>query len=522
MSSDAEPGERTVLSYLAAFNRRRIPALACIAVALLAAAVYSITQTPRYEASAQVALSRQNLANALTNTPDPNQSANDFLRIVTTRAKLGRSPTVAQRVVAAAPDLRLSTTDFLDISDVTPVEDADILRFSVNSKSRANALRLSNIYADQFVAYLRQIDTQSLRRALGQLTERLSTLRATSGTSQQLINQLASKEQEIRTLEALQTANATVVARALEAVKVAPTPKRSLAVALVLGLCLAFVVVLGLEAVDTRVKNAKDIEDELAYPQLGDLPKPSSALEGRLLTLESPHDPDVEAFRILRTNLDFATVDIEKPTILVTSSIPREGKTTTISNLAVTIARAGLRVTLVDLDLRQPTVHARFGVSQHPGITDLVRGTHTIDDVSRSVDIGGSNVIDATATPGDLRIVTAGTRPPDPGELMRRRSLHEVLRALKDRSDVVLIDAPPTLLVGDAMALSPVVDGVFVVVRLSQVRRGALHELRRSLERSPAPTLGFVVTGASSGGQYGYGYGYGYGSTPAPPESNDQ
>lgn len=501
------PPERSLLSYVELFRRRWWAAVACLLVAVTFASIFAIVQRPLYEAEAQVVLNRQNLANALTGTPDPNQSAGDFLRIVTTRAKLARSPAVAQAVIDRRPGQYEDASSFLAVSSAKPFENADMLRFGVKSASPEQAVRFVNTYADEFVAYMRELDTRSLQRALTQLSARIDEVRRDGSANASLVTQLAAKEQELRTLEALQTANATVVGRSKSAVKVSPQVKKYLAISVVGGLCLAFIVVLAVEALDTRVRSAADAESELGMPLLGHVPAPPQFVGDGLLSLMDPQYPDIEALRIVGANVGFAMPGAGPKTLLVTSSVPREGKTTTTANLAVTLSRAGHRVVLFDLDLRRPAVHGRFGVAQVPGISDVVRGTHGLADVAHAIDIGSGDGV------GSLSVVAAGTTPPDPGELMRRPSLrHALSEAIDDGADFVLLDTPPTLPIADAMVLSAFVDGIIVVARIPIVKRNMLRSLRRAISASPTPALGFIATGVEKSGAAGsYGYGYEYG-----------
>jgi Mrp family chromosome partitioning ATPase len=259
--------------------------------------------------------------------------------------------------------------------------------------------------------------------------------------------------------------------------------------------------------------------------------------------LDSPAGVQAEAFRMLRTNLEFATLGRDAQTIMVTSAVEQEGKSTTIANLAIALARAGQRVVLVDLDLRRPFLH-RFFELDGPGITQVALGHVPLEHALATVAItdaepgrraptangngngnghrdvrvmsGESGAPRGNVVKGILEVLPSGPTPPDPGEFVGAAALSEILAQLRVRTDFVLIDAPPVLHVGDAMALSPKVDGILVVTRMQVVRRHMLSELARQLAGSPAPVLGFVVTAAEEEESYGYGYGYGYGHGYAP------
>ena len=291
------------------------------------------------------------------------------------------------------------------------------------------------------------------------------------------------------------------------------------------------------------MRSAQEIGERLGgLPLLARVATPSKKLraENHLVMLDDPTGVQAETFRMLRTNLDFVTLDRDVRTIMVTSAVEQEGKSTTIANLAVALARAGQRVVLVDLDLRRPFLDKFFGLTG-PGITQVALGHASLDEALARVAVADPDPRPARRTrqlnlnaggnghgngngnglsksvKGVLEVLPAGPIPPDPGEFVGRPALSEILAHLRERADIVLIDSPPVLHVGDAMTLSTKVDGIMLVTRMKVVRRHTLSELARQLATVPSPVLGFVVTGAGEEEGYGYGYGYGYGHSYARP-----
>ncbi|HET8811930.1 MAG TPA: CpsD/CapB family tyrosine-protein kinase, partial [Gaiella sp.] len=196
-------------------------------------------------------------------------------------------------------------------------------------------------------------------------------------------------------------------------------------------------------------------------------------------------------------------------------------KSTTIANLAVALARAGLNVALVDLDLRRPTIAGFFDIPYaQPGMTNIVLGSSTLDEalveVNRTPSASGDathadgNGASSNGSAGVLKVLTSGRIPPNPGEVIKAQKLTGALEQLARSFDFVLIDTPPLLSVGDAMAVSPHVDAMITVARLNVLRRAVLAELARALETCATIKLGVVVTGAEAEPGYGSGYGYGY------------
>jgi polysaccharide biosynthesis transport protein len=477
-------------------------------------AVYlSLRQTRLYEASADVFLNTQNLAASLSNIQpiyvDPQRAAE-------TQASLARVPAVADKAVRAAGIRGRSGSQLLAESSVTPAPSADLLTFSVTDESRPLAVKLATAYAKAYTDYRRQLDTTSFIQARQEIEKRISQLRATGDQRSAIYASLVEKDQQLRTSELLQNSNAALVRQASDAAQVQPRPKRNAILAAVLGLMLGIGLAFLRDALNTRVRSAAEIQERLDLPLLGRVPEPSRRRRKRLTMVDDPRAAEAEAYRILATNLDFVNLDRGAASIMITSSSRGEGKSTTIANLAAAFARSGRRVTLIDLDLRRPSLASLFGLDDDVGLTELALGRATLDDVLYRIpvlepDSEMARVSTNGSGPGSLDVLPAGPLPPNPAEFAGSHALSEILHELSERVDLVLIDAPPILQVSDAMTLSAKVDAIMVVARLPDVRRGALDELRRVLDAAPVVKLGFVVTGMTSDETYGYGYGYGYG-----------
>ena len=240
--------------------------------------------------------------------------------------------------------------------------------------------------------------------------------------------------------------------------------------------------------------------------------------------MAQPRGPQAEEYRVLRTNLDFASLATDEiKTVLITSSVEQEGKSTVAANLAIALARSGKRTCLVDLDLRRPYLDRFFHLLHRRGITDVALGNATLDEALIEFDLvtgrqgrhSAPLERSAEATDGDpgrLDVLVSGPLPPDPGEFVGTRRLADILTALRSRYDIVVLDSPPLLRVGDAMTLSARADGLIVLTRLNAVQRPMLRELSRMLDSAPATKLGYVVTGSQREAGYSGGYGYGYGT----------
>jgi capsular exopolysaccharide synthesis family protein len=507
----------TLRDYLRILARHKWVIVLSAVLVPAAAVLLTLRQTPLYEASAEVLLSRQNLVATLTGTQDP-QAFQQAERVAETQAQLAQVPDVAARTLEAVEGAELSVDELLEASSVEAQRGADLLEFTVTHESRELAQALASEYARQFTQYRLELDTRALALARKEVEARLDELTAVGDTSSALATSLADKAQQLRTMEALQTSNAFVVRSADRAERVRPLPVRNGLLAAALGIALGILLAFVWEALDTRVRSAEEIAARLGLPLLARLPEPGRRLRQRnsLVMLADPGGVHAESVRILRTNLEFVNLEREARTIMVTSAVESEGKSTTIANLAVAYARAGQRVALVDLDLRRPFAGVFFGLEDHPGVTDVALGRIELDRALVPVEIARSNPGEnGRAVLGRLEVLPSGALPPDAGEFVGTRALGAILRSLRDRFDLVFVDAPPMLKTGDPLTLSGRVDAVVVVSRLKVVRRGMLAELSRILSTAPATKLGFVVTDAGAedgyGQSYGYGYGYGYG-----------
>ena len=204
---------------------------------------------------------------------------------------------------------------------------------------------------------------------------------------------------------------------------------------------------------------------------------------GELITVSEPRSPISEAYRTLRTNLDFAGLDRALKTLVVTSAGVSEGKSTTLANLAIVSAQAGRRVILVDADLRRPTIHKVFGLANDTGLTTMM-----MDDAALA-----SPPLVKTDVAG-LSVLTSGPLPPNPAEVMGSRRMEEIIAALAERADQVLFDTPPVVAVTDAAVLATKVDGVVLVVSAGHTRRDHARAAIQRLQQINARLVGAVLT----------------------------
>jgi tyrosine-protein kinase len=490
-------------------------------VAVAGAAYYqSSRQAALYSASSQVLLKYQNLASGLTGIQDLSTVYQDPQRVAETQTQIAMSPDVARRVVEVAKIPGLTASSFLGSASVVAEPSADILDFTITYGDAETATRLATLHAQEYIAHKRQLDTASLVAARKELRGRINELEQSGFSGSPLLARLVETEQQLRTMEALQTANASLLRPASGAAQVQPSPERATMLGIVLGLMLGIGLAWVRDAFDTRVRSSAEIADKLGTTLLARLPAPPKKLRkrNRLVMLARPQGPHAEAFRMLRANLEFVNLDRGARSILITSALEKEGKSTTVANLAVALARAGQRVALVDLDLRRPGIATFFGIPEsQPGVTNVVVGSVPLEQALLEVGRTRGTGRDVATVDGNgdrsaggvLKVLTSGPVPSDPGELVNAARLMTVLDQLVRTFDFVLVDTPPLLSVGDAMTLAARADAMITVTRLNLLHRGNLTELARALDTCPTIKLGFVVTEAEAEPGYGYG-GYAY------------
>ncbi|MEY2477440.1 MAG: tyrosine-protein kinase [Actinomycetota bacterium] len=223
-------------------------------------------------------------------------------------------------------------------------------------------------------------------------------------------------------------------------------------------------------------------------------------------------DPQDEAYRVLRSNLAVALADIDRPSIAVTSSQPGEGKTATTVNLARSMALAGRRVVLVDLDLRHPDSHRWLGAHNERGVSDVLLDRLPLDDALQYVSLSPDSDQNQTG----FYLLATGPQVGNPAELLGTRRTFDMLQRLGREADLVLIDTPPALLVADTLVVSRMAGGVLLVVEPRRTPLAAVQRAKDAITRNQGRILGLVINKYQAkdapDATYGYGYGYGYGS----------
>jgi capsular exopolysaccharide synthesis family protein len=448
--------------YLGVIQRQWRLIVVCVLLAVGLGALLTLRATPQYAATSRLFVSTPG-----SDTSAAYQGGLFSQQRVSSYADLVTGDEIAQRVIDRL-GLHEQASQLSGQISANVVPETVILDVTVTDPNPRLAQRLDRAVAQEFTDYITELETPPGRHRA--------------------------------------PIKATVVDPApLPRVAVSPQPLRNVGLAALLGLLLGVGAAVLRETLNTSVRTPEDIAAASEAPILGSIAYDADAAKQPLVTSLDTHAPRVEAFRVLRTNLQFVDVDRASKLFLVTSSLPGEGKTTTATNLAVTLARAGQRVVLLEGDLRRPKVAEYLGLESVVGLTTVLVGRLAMNEALQPWGRDG------------LVVLTSGATPPNPSELLQSHSMARVLADLRRRFDVIVVDAPPLLPVTDAALLAAQADGTLLVVRHGRTKR---EQVRGSVERVHAVgghLVGVVLNMAPHRGSdaYSYGYGYGYGYAPA-------
>ncbi len=287
---------------------------------------------------------------------------------------------------------------------------------------------------------------------------------------------------------------------ALPSAPVGPNKLATILLATAIGLVLATAAAYLLEYLDDTLKNPEDVQKITGLTTLGAVPQIGNLAPGNELTsLGSGQSVAAEAYRILRTNLQFAGVDRALRTLMISSPAPSEGKSLTVSNLGAAFAQTGQRVILVDADLHRPRLHRVFDLRNNVGLTTALLETQPTAE----------GLLQETSVPG-LQVLTSGPLPPNPAELLGSARMRELMQALLASADIVIFDTPPVTALSDAAIMGSQVDGVLMVIGAGTTRREVARRALSALERVNAHVIGALLNRmpVQSGGYYYYYYQY--------------
>ena len=356
-------------------------------------------------------------------------------------------------------------------------------------------------------------------QSLPEKSLRLARLERAAKVNENIYLMMREKYEEARITEAGQIGMVRIIDRAKEPrYPIRPKKKLNLLLGAIIGLGLGIGITLLLDYMDDSLKSIEDVERHTGLRILGSIPEIKTSekvksrrrardvspertvkqIASRMVTHFEPKSPVSEAYRTFRTNIQFARFEHPLKTLLVTSAGPGEGKSTTVANLAITMAQMGTKTLLVDADLRRPVLHSIFEQEKNLGLTNVLLGNTHVDDAIH--ELGVKN----------LNLLCCGTLPPNPSELLGSEAMRKLMEQLKEKYDIILFDSPPVVAVTDAAVLSAQIDGVILVISSGETTRNAEIRAKTLLNNVRAQILGAVLNNVKMAGRYGSYYYYYY------------
>ncbi len=498
-------------SYLRLLRRRKwlvaLGAFVGVAVAL----ALSFLQSTKYTATAQVLL-QPSTSPAASSLLGGGSQAGLTPTDVATEVQLVSSADVTSAVAKAlhvpkAPKVAVSEEGTTNIIDIV-----------ATAAKPAQAAGIANAYANAYIGVRRTQTLSSLLALDTQLQAKISALQAkinspgTSPTvSAALATQLAAFQGQLNEFQIASSLNNTGPVLSSPATPPnapsSPKPKRDVVIGLVVGLLVGVGLAFFVDHLDDTLKTREDLAEVLpGLPVLGIIPAVGYWKDRdtpRVVSMERPRSQEAEAYRTLRTSVQFVGLDRPLGILLLTSPSAAEGKTTTVANMAVAMAQSGQRVIVACCDLRRPRLHEFFRISNEVGLTSVLLGDVSLSRALQDVpDVEG------------LSVLASGPLPPNPADMLSSPRMAEALVAMRARADLVLLDSPPVLPVTDAVVLSDQADALLLVTSAGSSTRRNLGRAVEVLAQVNAPLMGTVLNGVTGEGIYGYGgYGYRYGYT---------
>ena len=496
--ADGVESEPSLRDYLDVVRRRKAPVVLALVVVLGASLISSFLQKPVYAASAEILLRPKSTEFRFeadqTQRFDPQRALQTEIRILESRP------------IQQAVEEKLG---YRALASAAAAGQTDIILVRAESSVPRRAADIANAYATAYIEFKRKQTVDEFVAAIAEVQRQIDDLQRQIDTSTEpvrggLIQRRIALEGERDGLEldaGLRTGGAQPVSDAeVPTEPIRPKPLRTAVLASVLGLMLGVGLAFVIEFLDDTIKTKADFERATSLPVLGLIPLvPSwkSQEQTRLVSLTEPTSPVAEAYRTLRTAVQFLGMDRPVQVVQLTSPSASEGKTTTLANLAVAMARAGRRVVVVCCDLRRPRVHEFFGLSNKVGFTSVLLG-----------EVGLSQALQRVPDVERLFVLASGPLPPNPSELLSSRRAQEVIEALRSDGNLLLLDSPPILPVTDGLVLSKQVDATLLVSIAGRTTRKDAARAVEMLRQVDAPLTGTILNGVSVEGTYGYGYGY--------------
>ncbi len=423
--------------FLVVLRRRWLSVLLIVALALGVASAITFTRTPMYESKAQVLLTVD-----VRDTTDAYAANLAITQRAATYATVAKSTALAELIIEQL-DLKVTPEQLASRVDAEVVEGTSLIELRIRDEQPREAQKIADVTTEQFADYIQNLE------------------QATGGDATVLI-----KETDKATYNPSQ---------------VSPTVLLNLIVAALIGLLLGIGLAVTRELLDRTIRTADHVGELTDSPVLASIGFDGDIRSAPLLTDLGGFAARTEAFRLLRTNLQFIDLDHQPRCLVISSAVPGEGKTMTSTNLAVALAQTGRNTLIIDADLRRPRVATTLGLDPAIGLTTALVGKTEIHDAIQVHEASG------------LHVLASGAKPPNPTEILQSKITHDLIRRLRSSYDMVIIDAPPLLPVADASVLAKLADGVIIVVRHAKTTKDQVNEAINRLNQVGARLYGVVV-----------------------------
>lgn len=417
---------------------------------------------PVYESSIPVIIGSERERNE-SSAENGTQSYNDIMmyqKLVKTYCEFVKTKVVVEDAIENS-GIKTTYEDAIKMISVDSQSDTEFLRISVKSANKLEAMMFAN----------------ALAKSLKEITAEIKNID----------NVMLVDEATLPTLPANKSPIVYII------------------LSLFIGVCIAVALIILLDLLDNTVKDNEEVEKILDVSVIGSIPfdkqknkditNDNCSLSNELTTYYKPLSLVSEHYKSLRTNIQFSMIDKKSCIISVTSCAPSEGKSTVISNTAVTVAQSGKKVLLIDCDLRKPVIHKKFGLPNKRGLTNYLLGEFSIDEVIQTTDVE------------KLSIITCGEIPPNPSEILTSQKYYDLIDSLKAKYDYIFIDAPPILVVTDAQIIASKVDGMLLVAEYGSTEKKVLEKAKECLDRVEGKCIGVIINQIplKEMGYYGYG-----------------
>lgn len=425
-------------------------------------------------------------------------------QLTSTYSGMMTTDTVLSEVVSQL-GLIVDLDDLREMITITPKTDTALIIISVETIDPYLSANIANTISTVFAKQIQDIQTQRFSQSKETINQQLADIDTQRTALETQISQSSDELEKARlddkitqyndlyatllqSLEEVQLSEAQSVSSVVQVEPASPNltpvkPKlaQNVILAAMIGFLLTIMIIFMREALDDTIKTPEEIGQKFNLPVLGVINRYDSR-KGVLITVLEPRSPTAEAYRTLRTNVSYTSVDKPLHTLMITSTESGEGKTTTICNLGVVLAQNGYNITIADCDLRHPKLHTYFGLPNRAGLSTLFAHQTEIPNGAQQITMVKN-----------LNLLTTGQLPPNPAELLGSKKMQSILSAMCQKSDLVLVDVPPVLAVTDAAVLAPSIDGVILVVRPGKTRTIALRQTITQLRQVNATILGVVI-----------------------------